>query len=752
MNEKDEVQEPKRLCGTVDSIVCYKPDTGFVVFDLDQSGELITVVGELGAVEAGEEVTLTGNYVSHPTYGSQFRAEVCERRLPASISAIRKYLGSGAFHGIGPAIARRIVDAFGEYTLEVLENDPIQFTKVKGVSEKTALAASEKFKHAFGARKVMTSLQSLGLPAAVAVRAWKKWGASAADFVAENPYLLCESEIGIDFAEADAIFTKQGKKDDKRRLMAGIKYVLLHNLDNGHTCLPEESLLAAAAGLLDESENLSESLEELVTHGELDEYDRNGRRFLYLPELYLAETTAAGRLRMMLQGIKESLGTSLERSIELLEDELDIQYDDLQKKAIKTAIQNHVFVLTGGPGTGKTTILNALIRLLEEQGEEVLLAAPTGRAAKRLTELTGKEAKTIHRLLEVDFSSDERHPVFRKNEQNPLKCDTLIIDEMSMVDTLLFDCVLRALSFSSRLVMVGDSDQLPSVGAGNVLHDLLRADLLPSVRLDTIFRQAAESRIVTNAHDIVNGEYPYLEAKDNDFFFLPRMNESDCAKTVVQLCSSRLPKAYDLSPLWDIQILCPGKRGEAGTWNLNIELQKVINPPDKNKKEFHQNGRLFREGDKVMQTKNDYDMTWKKDDGEMGRGIFNGDIGIIEKMDPVLRMMAIRFDDRIADYPYDSVGELDHAYAITVHKSQGSEFEAVIIPLMEMNSRLCYRNLLYTAVTRAKRLLVLVGSSRTIMAMVDNNRKNGRFTNLRYMLEESSGKTEKMIDNDPFSV
>lgn len=737
MTEPMEKQEPEQVKGTVDSVVCYKPETGFVVFALDHEGELVTVVGELGAVEAGEEVTLTGQFVSHPTYGSQFRAQVCERRLPASVSAVRKYLAGGSFKGVGPAVAKRIVDAFGEYTLDVMENDPIQLAKVKGVSEKLALEISEEFKRAFGARKVMTSLQNLGLPAAIAVRAWKKWGVSATDFITENPYLLCESDIGVDFSEADAIFTKRGAKDDFRRLKAGLKFVLLHNLDNGHTCLPEESLLAATTGLLGESDALPEALDELIEKEELDEYDRNGRRFLYLPDLFLAETTAAGRLRLMLHGDMGGNDASLDRSILLLEEELEIQYDDLQKKALKQAVQNHVFVLTGGPGTGKTTTLNALIRLLEEQGDEVLLAAPTGRAAKRLSELTGHEAKTIHRLLEVDYSSDERHPLFRKNEKNPLKCDTLIIDEMSMVDTMLFDSVLRALRFSCRLIMVGDSDQLPSVGAGNVLHDLLKADLLPSVRLDTIFRQAAESRIVTNAHDIVNGEYPYLEDRDNDFFFLPRQNDADCAKTVIQLCASRLPKAYDLSPLWDIQVLCPGKRGESGTWNLNIELQKKLNPPDKNKKEFHQNGRLFREGDKVMQTKNDYDMTWQKDDGEMGRGVFNGDIGIIEKMDPSLRMMAVRFDDRVADYPYDSIGELDHAYAITVHKSQGSEFEAVIIPLMEMNSRLCYRNLLYTAVTRAKRLLILVGSSRTIMAMVDNNRKNGRFTNLRYMLEEN---------------
>ena len=733
---KNEKVETEQISGTVEGIVCYKPETGFVVFDLDCGGELVTVVGELGTVEAGEEVSLTGSFSSHPTYGNQFRAQVCERRLPVSVSAMRKYLGGGSFKGVGPALAARIVEAFGEYTIETIENDPKQLSRVKGVSEKLALEIGTQFQRAFGARKVMAGLQGFGLPAAIAVRAWKKWGVSAVEFVTENPYLLCDPDIGLDFAEADAVFLKKGKADDVRRLKAGIKFVLVHNLDNGHTCLPAERLLPAAAGVLGESDDMPDALEELVRRHELDEYYRNGRRFIYLPELFSAETSAAGRLRMMLHDLCDESDSSLDASISLLEEELGIEYDLLQRKALREAVRNHVFVLTGGPGTGKTTTLNALIRLLEQQGDTVMLAAPTGRAAKRLSELTGKEAKTIHRLLEVDYSSDDMHPVFRKNEKNPLKCDTLIVDEMSMVDSLLFDSLLKALSFSCRLVMVGDSDQLPSVGAGNVLHDLLASDILPSVTLNTIFRQAAESAIVTSAHDIVNGEYPYLESKDNDFFFMPRQSEAECAATVCQLCEKRLPRAYGLSPMWDIQVLCPGKRGEAGTWGLNIALQKVLNPPSPEKKEFTFNGRLFRQGDKVMQVRNNYDMVWKKDDGEMGRGIFNGDIGVIEKIDPMLRLMAIRFDDRIADYPFDNAGELDHAYAITVHKSQGNEFDAVIIPLMEVNSRLCFRNLLYTAVTRAKKLLIIVGDSRAVFSMVDNNKKTGRFTNLRYMLEE----------------
>ena len=488
---RNENVETEQISGTVESIVCYKPESGFVVFDLNLQGELITVVGELGAVEEGEEVSLTGSFASHPTYGSQFRAQVCERRLPASVSAIRKYLGGGSFKGVGRALANRIVDAFGEYTIETIENDPKQLAKVKGVSEKMALEINAQFQRAFGARKVMAALQGFGLPAAIAVRAWKKWGVSAMEFISENPYLLCDPDIGLDFAQADEVFLKRGKADDVRRLKAGIKFVLVHNLDNGHTCLPAERLLPAAAGILGESDAMTDALDELVQQHELEEYYRNGRRFIYLPDLFEAETAAAGRLRMMLHDLCEDSDAALNRSIELLEEELGIEYDLLQKKALREAVRNHVFVLTGGPGTGKTTTLNALIRLLEQQGDTVMLAAPTGRAAKRLTELTGREAKTIHRLLEVDYTSNEMHPVFRKNEKNPLKCNTLIVDEMSMVVSMLFDSLLRALSFSCRLIMVGDSDQLASVGPGNVLHDLLSSVILPSVTLTTIFRQAA---------------------------------------------------------------------------------------------------------------------------------------------------------------------------------------------------------------------------------------------------------------------
>ncbi|HPD89423.1 MAG TPA: ATP-dependent RecD-like DNA helicase [Oscillospiraceae bacterium] len=729
------IPEPETLSGTVEDIICYKSDSGFTVFDLNAGGELVTVVGELGAVETGEEVALTGNFVSHPSYGNQFKATLCERKLPATAGAIRKYLGGGSFKGVGPALASRIVSRFGDETLAVLEKEPMRLAEVKGITTKKAAEMAAEFERAFGIRKVMLELQKYGLPASIAVRVWKRWGMASMEVIEADPFSLCHPEIGLEFPDADRIFSEKAEPDDSRRLKAGITFVLAHNLENGHSCLPEEKLLGAAASLLGTDSGLAAALEALLDEHRLEIYDNEGRRFFYLPELYGAETSAAGRIKLMLAGGEEP-APSVEEAISLMEKELGIEYDSLQRKALKCALRSHIFVLTGGPGTGKTTTLNALIRLLEEMGESVLLAAPTGRAAKRLSELTGREAKTIHRMLEVDFRSDELHPTFRKNEKNPLKCDTLIVDEMSMVDTLLFDALLRALPFSCRLILVGDADQLPSVGAGNVLRDIVSSDIVPSVCLDRIFRQAAESRIVTNAHGIIRGELPELGAKEGDFFFLPRATEADAADAVCSLVCKRLPEAYGFSPVTDIQVLCPGHRGKLGTWNLNLRLEKLLNPADKKKVEFTYNGATFREGDKVMQIRNNYDTVWQRDDGEMGSGVFNGDIGVIERIDRSMRMLTVRFDDRKADYPFENSGELEHAYAVTVHKSQGSEFEAVILPLFDKSPRLNYRNLLYTAVTRARKFLVIVGTEEAVAYTVRNNRRTGRYTNLRPMLEE----------------
>ena len=735
MAEQVGIPEPETLSGTVEDVVCYKSDSGFTVFDLNAAGELVTVVGELGAVETGEEVTLTGNFVSHPSYGNQFKAALCERKLPATAGAIRKYLGGGSFKGVGPALAARIVSRFGDETLAVLEKEPMRLAQVKGITTKKAAEMASEFERAFGIRKVMLELQKYGLPASVAVRVWKKWGMASMEVIEADPFSLCRPEIGLAFPDADRLFSEKAGPEDSRRLKAGLVFVLAHNLENGHACLPENKLLGAAASLLETDSSLAAALEALLDEHRIEVYEHGDRRFFYLPELYSAETSAAGRIKLMLAGGEESM-PSAEDSISLLEKELGIEYDALQRKALRCAVRNRVFVLTGGPGTGKTTTLNALIRLLEEMGEAVLLAAPTGRAAKRLSELTGREAKTVHRMLEVDFRSDELHPAFRRNEKNPLKCDTLIVDEMSMVDTLLFDSLLRALPLCARLILVGDADQLPSVGAGNVLRDIVASDIVPSVCLDRIFRQAAESRIVTNAHGIIRGELPELGAKEGDFFFLPRRADSEAADTVCSLVYKRLPEAYGFSPERDIQVLCPGHRGALGTWSLNLRLERLLNPADKRKPEFTYNGVTFREGDKVMQIRNNYDTVWKRDDGEPGSGVFNGDIGLIERIDRSMRMLTVRFDDKKADYPFENAGELELAYAVTVHKSQGSEFEAVILPLFDKSPRLNYRNLFYTAVTRAKKLLVIVGAEDAVAYSVQNNRRIGRYTNLRPMLEE----------------
>mgnify|MGYP002519463344 CR=1 FL=1 len=724
------------ISGVVEEVIYKNTENGYIVLDLDSNGEQITVVGELGDIVEGERLELYGSYVNTAKYGRQFKAETCQRSLPDTPAEIRKYLGSGIIKGLGPALAKKIVDKFGADSLDIIDNDPLSLSEIKGVTADRALYISNEFRRLSGIKNVIEFLQQYQISPAVAVTLWRMYEADAINRVKENPYILCDEAIGVDFEQADAIAESLGlDKFNQNRVLSAIIYTLRRNSDAGHTCLPYTRLREVACDFIGvDEDSFDKGLQAGVEAGQLDALDISEKTYIYLHEYYRAETYIALRLAEMLKLSVPKIKDFADEiaGVEFTE---NIQYETLQKAAINGSLGNNLFILTGGPGTGKTTTLNGIIQILKRQKKTLALAAPTGRAAKRMSDLTGEDAKTIHRLLEVDFSKTDKL-AFKRNERNPLKADVVIIDEMSMVDALLFESLLRAIKTGASLIMVGDSNQLPSVGAGNILRDLIAGGEIPTVELKEIFRQAAESMIVTNAHDIVNGEYPYLESKDNDFFFLPRQTEAECASAVCQLCEKRLPKAYGFSPLWDIQVLCPGKRGEAGTWNLNIELQKRLNPADGKKKEFRHGGHLFREGDKVMQTKNDYDMTWSKDDGEVGRGVFNGDIGIIEKMDPIGRMMAIRFDDRVAEYPYDSANELDHAYAVTVHKSQGSEFEAVILPLFEANSRLYYRNLLYTAVTRAKKLLIIVGSAKAVMTMVDNNRKSGRFTNLRFMIKE----------------
>ncbi len=730
MQENNSIQ----LSGTVESVTFHNEDSGFTVLELNTGDDLVTVVGVMAEVCPGEELRLTGGWVNHANYGPQFKAEACERTLPTSTSAIYRYLASGAVKGIGMATARRLVDAFGENTLKIMENEPKRMAEIRGISEAKAMKISEEFKKMFGVREVMLFLGEYGITPAEAMRVWKVWGAASVDRVRQNPYLLCSEGIAIGFDRADAIAHAAGMaQDDDLRIRAGAVHVLRHNAGVGHTCLPEDKLVETTAQMLEVSvEAAAQSVCSLVNDNSVvrEPLQRGNslRDFIFIPTLHRAEHYAAGRLKMMV-AYPPTQFRDIEADIARVERETGFHYENLQREAIRKALSQGVLILTGGPGTGKTTTLNAIIRLLEQKGQRVLLAAPTGRAAKRMAEVTGQEAKTIHRLLEVEWDPNNR-PVFGRNEHNMLECDALIVDELSMVDSALFASLLQALPLGCRLILVGDSDQLPSVGPGDVLHELIASGMLPTVQLQEVFRQSLQSLIVSNAHKIVRGEMPELRCRNGDFFFLEDHAREHIRDTIVQLYTTRLPKSYGYSPLSDIQVLCPGRKGELGVHELNLRLQEAVNPPQHGKTEITINGMTFRVGDKVMQIKNDYDIPWSRADGTNGTGVFNGDVGILKLIDRPTETIVIVYDDREAVYSFDTAGNLDLAYATTVHKSQGSEFEAVIMPMYPGPPQLYYRNLLYTAVTRAKSLLILVGMDHVVERMVENDRRTKRYSGL----------------------
>ncbi len=722
------------MTGSVEQVIYRNEKNGYAVIELNSGEELTTVVGTMPFVGVGEELHVIGNWVNSQNYGPQFKAQGVERSAPADAAAILKYLSSGAIKGVGPVIAGKIVDAFGSETLQVLENEPERLESVKGITRSKAAHICQEFQRVGGIRETMLRLSTYGLTPEEAVRVWKAFGPQAEDEVKQNPYCLCSEDLQIDFARADRIAAAmECPQDDRCRLRAGIVYVLKHNENNGHTCLPKDKLLKASAHMLGVTpEEAADALNEMKEDSTLVCRKFHSREFVFTPRLYRSEVYIAGRVRMMLQYPAQSV-IGVDGYISTIEAEENIQYAQLQKAAVREALTRGMLILTGGPGTGKTTTLNAIIRILEFKGEKVLLAAPTGRAAKRMSELTEKEAKTIHRLLKVKWDENDR-PEFEKNEKDLLDCDALIIDELSMVDTALFEAVLRALPLGCRLIMVGDCDQLPSVGPGNILGDLIASGLVPVVQLKEVFRQSMQSLIVANAHKIVAGQEPELTVHTSDFFFLPYRSAEEIGSVIVDLCSRRLPKSYGYSPFTDIQVLSPGRKGELGTIELNRRLQQAINPKSPEKSEISVNGLLFREGDKVMQIKNDYDLPWVRDDGNYGEGVYNGDLGVLLKIDRRASTLAVRMDDRTVTYEKESAAELEPAYAMTVHKSQGNEFPAVVIPMYRGAPQLYYRNLLYTAVTRAKSLLILVGHAETVRLMVENNRKTRRYTGLYDLL------------------
>ena len=728
-----------QLEGAVENIVYRNEENGYTVIEISDGDDYITAVGIMPQANVGDTVKLTGVYTNHRNYGRQFSAQICEICRPTESADILRYLSSGAIKGIGASTAQRLVSEFGEATLDVMETQPERVALIKGISKSKALDFANQLKTNTGVRTLMLYLGEYGISNTSAVKIYNALGAGCVDRIRENPYILCQGDFGVSFESADFIAKKERLEPESGvRLRAGITYILRHNERNGHTCLPKEKLTAISADFLNVGiDRINNCMEEMLFDRTLIGETFDEAEFVFTPQLHLSEMYVSSRIKMLLKFPAEKI-KDIDREIENCEKTDGITYAELQKKAINSALTEGMLVLTGGPGTGKTTTLNAIIKILKDKGKKVLLSAPTGRAAQRMSELTGDEAKTLHRLLEVSWDKHD-NPVFNKNERNQLKCDALIVDEVSMVDTFIFESVMRALPLGCRLVLVGDSDQLPSVGPGNVLGDLIDSGIIPVVRLNEIFRQAQQSLIVTNAHKIVNGEMPVLSNTDKDFFFLQRNNKTDVTNVIIDLCVNRLPKAYGYSAFDNIQVLSPSKKGELGTAELNSKLQNALNTKSDDKQEVTIGSKTFRTGDKVMQIKNNYDIRWFKDNGETGEGIFNGDIGIIEKIDKKVKIIKISFYDKTAAYTYESASDLDFAYAVTVHKSQGNEFDAVIIPMFQGPPQLYYRNLLYTAVTRAKKTLILVGNPHTVEYMVNNNRRTKRYSGLKEFLLHDDG-------------
>lgn len=719
------------VSGVVEYITYKNIDNGYTVLDFSCDGEIFTAIGNVGDLYCGEKVTFTGRWTVHQTFGKQFKIETCSREMPETAADMLSYLSSGIVKGVKEKTAQKIVERFGEDTFFIIEKHPERLAEIKGISKDRAKEISLDFCRTAAEREALIALEKYGLSTAECLKIFKIYASRSVEIVESNPYLLCSENIGITFEKACSIADNLAvKPDDEFRIAAGILYVVRHNLFNGgHTCLPREKLIPPCADLLGVSFDVIEiQIDNLISQKQLVSDELYGKNFIFMPDIYNAEKRAANTVLFMKRFATKCL-ENIEEEIDKTELISGVCYNDRQRLAIRIAVEKGILILTGGPGTGKTTTLRGILKVFENRGLDVALAAPTGRAAKRMSELTGRDAQTVHRLLEVEWDRNDR-PVFQRNKRNPLNCDAVIIDELSMVDIVLFSSLLDALPIGCRLVMVGDSDQLPPVGAGNVLHDMINSKVLPVVELNEVFRQALESLIVTNAHKIVKGEIPELSRTDKDFFFMERTSPFLAAKTISELCSSRLPKAYGLSPIDDIQVLCPSRKGEAGTVNLNKILQSSLNPHAKHKREHVFGQRVFREGDKLMQIKNNYNIPWTSKEKD-GLGVFNGDIGILDKIDEGAHVLYVKFDDRTAEYPFEGNSELEHAYAVTVHKSQGNEFEAVVIPVIGVVEQLAYRNLLYTAVTRAKRLLILVGSHITVNKMVANNSKAKRYSALK---------------------
>ena len=729
--------ESEILQGTIAAVVYQNYENGYAVLRLQcDDGSMVTVVGTIPLAAAGERLMVTGKWTSHSNYGRQFEAEFLERLMPQNRADIVRYLSGRIIKGIGPQLATRIVSRFGDQTLFVMEHDPHRLAEVSGISAAKAAQIGEEFRLRVGMRHLMEFFAAHQLPSELALRMYKLYGEQAVELLYDDPYLLMDEGLDAPFASVDRFAVEMGvSANDRRRVEAGILFELRYNLLAGHSFLPEDKLIQATATLLSvDMEDISAGVERLLEAQRLIRDSLAGLTLLYLPQLHEAECYIHDRL-LAHAAHPFSREPQLERMLAVAQQECGLQYSENQLDAIAQAVSSGVLLLTGGPGTGKTTVLNGVLSVFQQMGLRCVLSAPTGRAAQRLSEVTGQEASTIHRLLETTVDPNTGQMYFLRDENNPLKADVVIVDEMSMVDVLLLHSLLRAVPSRARLILVGDPDQLPPVGPGSPFADCLGSRALHSVRLTEIFRQAQESLIVMNAHRVNHGELPELRNVKSDFFFIRCRSEQEVAATVRDLCSTRLPKNMGI-PAEQIQVLTVTRKGSVGTWDLNRQLQLALNPAAPTKKERQWGDFVFREGDRVMQIRNNYDILWKRvDGGAVGSGIFNGDIGIITSIEPHTEIMTVVFDDKVVDYDFAQLGELEPAYALTVHKSQGSEYRAVVMPVWSGSPYLLSRSVLYTAITRAREILVLVGREDVVAAMTENAKKNRRYTGLKLRLQ-----------------
>ena len=726
------------LEGTVEDIIFQNSDNGYAVFSVDNGESEVICVGIVPNLHNGESLKVIGNWTVHPSYGRQLSVEFYEKTIPTTIDGIEKYLSSGVIKGIGPKTAKKIVEKFGETTFYIIEEKPDRLVEIKGLTYEKAVRISQVFREQHELRRVMIFLQNFGVTPVYAMKIYKKYKEKTFDIVNTNPYRLADDITGIGFKMADKLAASAGIAEDAPgRIKAAVKYILNKAAQDGHVYLPQDILLENVKDITGVDATLIENgLLELQIEHQIWRENLNDEVIIYLNLYYYSEISSAKKMIELLE-YRDEYGKDWDSVIDNAEISTGIKLADKQREAVKEALTEGALIITGGPGTGKTTTINTIIKILEKEGRSIMLGAPTGRAAKRMTEATGMGAQTIHRMLGINFiDGDSRTQSFEKDEDDPIDADVIIIDESSMIDILLMNSFLRAVRPGTRLILVGDVDQLPSVGAGNVLKDLIKSNVIKVVRLTEIFRQAQESAIITNAHRINNGLYPVLNDKTKDFFFVKRSNAGDVVTAIKDLITRRLPAFNGCDPVNDIQVLTPMKKGILGVQEINKVLQETLNPPHRGKKEKAFRMGTFRQGDKVMQIKKNYNMAWKVKGfkGKVideGLGIFNGDCGIIHDIDESSETMSVIFDDnKLVEYDFTQLEELELAYAVTIHKSQGSEYPVVIVPIHSGPPMLLSRNLLYTAVTRAKKLAVLVGIPETMNKMVDNNREINRYSTL----------------------